>query len=575
MNTCLNTKLVNRYVVNECTDNERKKVETHLTKCEICLKRVKSAQLELAEIQDGDQDLTGTKTFIGESDHSGGSMPEVSKSSYAPGEDDTSVKLKIEGYTILEQLPRGGQAVVYKAFQKATKRIVALKVLLQRVHDSKRAQYRFEREVDLAANLKHPNIVTIYDSGIAQGQYYYAMEYIEGKPLDKYIRLKELSTSEIMNLFNKICLAVAYAHQRGVMHRDLKPGNILVDDEGQPHILDFGLAKLTDSSEQVTPEAAVASIPGDVIGTLAFMSPEQASGQTDAIDIRTDVYSIGVILYRVLTNMYPYDISCSMLRILQNIQEIEPVRPSKLVHHLNSEVEAIVLMALAKEPRNRYQSAGELQRDIEYWLKGLPIAARSASSIYLLKKFIVRHRAVSVVTSLLLIIIVSTSFISLYFYSHARDALKHSQLKQEAYKAQAKRFMTFNQQLGLAAFLELWHDDKTVRARDFLPHLIKETRERIAAQFLLDPRPLSEKQEEFKVKLSSGESSFMAFVIGEYHLKNKNKAAAIESYKRCLEENQSPSELDHWFVNRATRQLNKLLNEDISVKTRPNDKTGE
>ena len=558
MNTCLNTKLINRYAANKCADNERRKIEAHLAKCELCRGLVESAKFRLAEIQAEDSEKIDTKSFRGESDYPTESMPEVSTSSYSQGEIDTSLESKIKGYRILEQLPVGGQAVVYRAFQEATKRIVALKVLLQRVHDSKRAQYRFEREVDLAANLKHPNIVTIYDSGIAQGQYYYAMEYIDGEPLDKYIHSKKLSTREIMVLFNKICSALAYAHQRGVMHRDLKPGNILVDNEGQPYVLDFGLAKLTNSSEQVAPEAALASIPGKVIGTLAFMSPEQASGQIDAVDIRTDVYSIGVTLYRALTDMFPYDITGSTLGILRNIQEVEPVRPSKLVTQLNLEVEAILLMALAKDPQNRYQSAVEMQRDIEYWLQGLPIAAKSASSIYLLKKFIVRHRAVSTIAALLLIIIVSTSFISLYSYGRAQAELKHSQLKQEAYKTQAKRIKTFSHQIGLGMFLELWHDDKIERAKGFVPHLIRNTRERIAAEFLLDQSPLIEKQDEFNASLSSDESSFLAFVIGEYHRRNGNKAAAIESYERCLEKNPNPSEFDHWFINRAKRQLNVI-----------------
>ena len=126
-----------------------------------------------------------------------------------------------------------------RLFQKATKRTVAVKVLPPAMHLSEKAKMRFEREVDLAASLRHPNIVTIYDSGIAEGQYYYAMEFIEGDPLDKYVQSRKLTTHEIMRLFNKVSAAVAYAHQRGVIHRDLKPGNILVDSEGEPHVLDL------------------------------------------------------------------------------------------------------------------------------------------------------------------------------------------------------------------------------------------------------------------------------------------------------------------------------------------------
>ena len=234
-------------------------------------------------------------------------------------------------YTLLQPLPRGGQAVVYKAVQKSTHRTVVLKVLPQGTHASKRARYRFEREIEVAASLQHPNIVTVFDSGITEGKYFYAMEYIEGLPLDDYIRSKELSQNDIMSLFEKVSSATAYAHRHGIIHRDLKPGNILVDPAGQPHILDFGLAKVVDSVQDSFEGSIMTSMDGELLGTLAFMSPEQTEGKSGGIDVRTDVYSIGIMLYQAFTKVFPYPISGSLLEVLQNIQEMEPEKPSKVI----------------------------------------------------------------------------------------------------------------------------------------------------------------------------------------------------------------------------------------------------
>ena len=569
MSECLTLEQIRRYVAGQCSGREIEKIKAHLAECAICRGKVGEAGT------DASAERTPNASAGGEDDFRTKSMPDASVFQTRGDDVATSLETMTDGYKILGVLPRGGQAVVYKAIQKATKRTVAVKVLLQGEHASRRARYRFEQEIELVARLKHPHIVTIFDSGIAEEQYYYAMEFIKGKPLDEYVNEEKLSLRETMELFGKVASAIAYAHLHGIIHRDLKPGNILVDEQGEPHVLDFGLAKLADGFEQTYEKTVMTTIAGHVLGTLAFMSPEQATADPEAVDVRTDVYSMGVILYKVLTGKFPYPIGGPMFEILQNIKQLDPVRPLKLVPGFNSEVEAIVLRALAKEPQRRYQSAAGFHHDIQCWLTGRPIVARSDSSLYVLRKLIVRNRAASIIAALLLIIIVSTSFISLYSYSVAQGALEQSQLKQEAYKTQAKRIKTFSHQMGLAAFLELWHDDKIRRAKEFVPHLIRKTRERTAAQFLLDPRPLTEKQDEFKAGLSTDESSFWAFVIGECHLKSENESGAIESYKRCLEENQNPSELDDWFINRAKRQLDSLLNRNVSANTYPNRKAEE
>lgn len=568
MTECLSKELLNCYAAGNCTSDEHKMISEHIGCCSKCREMIETAQLKISGFEQGTsssiQKTTVDITGLGgrnEDDFPTEPMPEVSMASGASRGVDRSLASDIRGYKILEQLPVGGQAVVYKATQEATKRTVAVKILLHGAHASRRAQYRFEREVDLAASLRHPNIVTIFDSGIAHGQYFYAMEYIEGVPLDEYVRLQKLSTRRIMELFEKVCSAAAYAHQHGVMHRDLKPGNILVNSEGQPHILDFGLAKLTDSSQEVTQEAVMTTMPGKVIGTLAFMSPEQASGEPGAIDVRTDVYSIGVILYRALTDKFPYEISGSTLGILRTIQETEPVRPSKISVGLNSEVEAILLKTLAKEPGERYQSAAELGHDIEYWLKGLPISAKSDSSLYLLKKFILRKKVASLIIALLLVIIISSAYISLSSLNKVIGANELLEATNQIYRKESEKNLTFVKQMALEIFLEFWHDDKIDDAKFTMERIDRNTRESLAARFLLDRRPLDVKIKGFGEVLSakSDESSFLGFIFGEYYLKNNNKAEAIKAYEQCLEKGKDISELDDWFKNRAQRKLNNLL----------------
>ena len=489
------------------------------------------------------------------------SQPPHPKSSKQPNEIP-----KIKGYEIVELLGEGGMGTVWRAFQLSTRREVALKVMTSRTFGSQKALSRFEREVELAARLVHPNIARVYDSGLYQGLYYYAMELIEGLQLDEYVNEHKLTQRKILELLRTVCQAIKHAHQVGVIHRDLKPSNILVTQDGEPHVLDFGLAKtiLEDEKDMKV------SIDGDVFGTPTYMSPEQAAGHLDAIDIRTDVYSLGVILFHLLTKQWPYDLSGSHYEILKNIQEAGPVRPSKIIPHFDKDIEAILLKVLAKEPSQRYQSVTEFASDIQCWLEEFPVTARPITVLYLLRKFVVRHRMASIVLALLLAIIISTSFISLYSYSQARRALKESNLRQEAYKTQARRNLTFANQVAFASFLELWHDDKIRRAQAFTIHFHMNSRERTGSLFLLDPRPLAEKEVDFREKLPPNQTAFWAFIVGEHYLKNKNKAEAIEAYKRCQEARQDSSELDDWFTNRAKRKLDELLNENTSLKSFPN-----
>ncbi|MBI5865367.1 MAG: protein kinase [Planctomycetes bacterium] len=406
----------------------------------------------MARAQAGPADVTIDSAAQAETrfSPSGGSTLETP----AP-QDELAHGESIPGYEILREIHRGGQGVVYQAIQKSTKRKVAIKVMREGPFAGSSDKARFEREVQILGQLQHPNIVGVHDSGSAAGNFYFVMDYIPGQPLDVYMagaterhggtkaRRHEgedrppvpdagehrrpagekpgpehpepadasgkpgaegsrgraaksaapgLSIESTLKLFVKICEAVNAAHLRGIIHRDLKPGNIRVDPTGEPHILDFGLAKVAAFDPIGAGGAAVMTMTGQFIGSLPWASPEQAEGQPSKIDVRTDVYSLGVILYQMLTGKFPYEVVGNMRDVLDRILRAEPAKPSTIRRQINDEVETIVLKCLSKERDRRYQTAGELARDVQHYLNGEPIEAKRDSGWYLLKKTIARHR---------------------------------------------------------------------------------------------------------------------------------------------------------------------------------------
>jgi hypothetical protein len=542
MGSCLTQELVERYTAGECLADERLAIETHLAECDSCRQQLDSSMSNASQTSKSNpaDDTKAAvkapveKTVVLKDDLPTRAIPpeeisEVEKPDFAK-----SLESMIEGYEIVEEMPRGGQAAVYKAIHTATKTNVAIKVLLPTLLASARARYYFEREAELIASLDHPNIVSIRDSGIIHHQYYFVMQFIEGQPLERYVRLEKLSFRETVILFNKICTAITYAHQQGIIHRDLKFANILVDKRGEPHILDFGLAKAVGLSEEA-PEKAVATMTGQLAGTLSTMSPEQAAGRPDLIDVRTDVYSLGIMLYHMLTGQYPYEVTGSTLQVLQNIQKADPIRPRQIIRKFDSDVEAILLTALEKEPAKRYQSTAELKSDIENWLDGRPIRVKSISTMYLLRKIIARHRYTSTVAALLLLIIIGFAYVSFDLYITAKKAQRETEDYATQLTAETARRVALSRPLVFDFFLRAWRQGRDQQAAYVYMFLSEGTKERAAARFLINPKPVAEKIADFRQALSGDNSWFAEFIIGENHLRNGDRKEALEAYKRSHE----------------------------------------
>lgn len=349
---------------------------------------------------------------------------------------------RIGRYEIISRIGEGGMGTVFEAQQDTPRRRVAVKVV-RSVLLSRKLLTRFRNETELLGRLQHPGIAQVYDAGVADietsrgrqpEQPYFAMELVDGVPLTDFIRNGQLAFQQRLDLVARIADAVQYAHQRGVIHRDLKPGNILVARDGQPKILDFGVARATDGDlAAVTQQTDT----GQIIGTLAYMSPEQIVGDSAAIDTRSDVYALGVILFEVLAGRLPFDLrQRTLVESARIVQEQEPPRLSVAAGGvawrslLKGDVEVIVGKALSKDKVLRYPSAGEFAADLRRLMADEPILARPPTTSYQLRKFARRNRTLVVSVALVALALAAGTVIATWQAVAARRAQREAEAKQ-------------------------------------------------------------------------------------------------------------------------------------------------
>ena len=271
-------------------------------------------------------------------------------------------------YELLEEIGRGGQGVVFRARQKSLNRTVALKVIGLGEWATKAHLKRFRLEAEAAASLDHPGIVPIHEVGERDGSCYFSMKLVEGGQLDEVVRHEQMSIRRAVELIAKVSRTVHYAHEHGILHRDIKPGNILLDKTGEPHLTDFGLARLVESESTVTRTL-------EVLGTPSYMAPEQAVGNNAQLTSATDVYGLGAVLYQLLIGHPPFT-GGTTYETIKLLLDTEPRQPRLLKPKIDRDLSTICLKCLEKDPQRRYSSSLALAEDLEHWLKHEPIRAR-------------------------------------------------------------------------------------------------------------------------------------------------------------------------------------------------------
>ncbi len=348
---------------------------------------------------------------------------------------------RIGNYSIKRLIGTGGMGQVYEAMQEHPRRPVALKVMRASIATD-RGRKRFEYEVQILGRLRHPNIAQIYDAAVWNEEGiespYFVMEYVEGRTIDEHVRNQDLDIRERLRLFLEVCDAISHGHERGIIHRDLKPGNILVDGNGVAKVIDFGVARATDSDLRST---EVQTAAGQLIGTLQYMSPEQCEANPMDIDIRSDVYALGVVLFELLVGEMPYELGGGGIpEAIQVICERPPQRLTTMNTSIPRDIEVIVGKALEKDRERRYRSAGELGDDIRRFLDDEPIVARPPSLSEHIRRYARKHRASASAAITILILLVTSVIAIVYFALEAsaqRDLATREAISARSAEAEA------------------------------------------------------------------------------------------------------------------------------------------
>jgi TolB-like protein/Flp pilus assembly protein TadD/predicted Ser/Thr protein kinase len=306
-------------------------------------------------------------------------------------------------YELLEEIGRGGQGVVFRARQKSLNRTVAVKVISLGQWASKTHLKRFRLEAEAAARLEHPGIVPIHEVGERDGSCYFSMKFIEGGQLDEVVKQTPMPIRQAVELIAKVARTVHYAHEHGILHRDIKPGNILLDTKGEPHLTDFGLARLVESESSVTHTL-------EVLGTPSYMAPEQAVGNNTAVSSATDVYGLGAVLYQLLTGHPPFA-GGTTYETIKLLLDTEPRQPRLLNPKIDRDLSTICLKCLDKDPQRRYTSALALAEDLERWIKHEPIQARHTGIFARARKWVRRNPTSALLAACLIMLVAAAGWI--------------------------------------------------------------------------------------------------------------------------------------------------------------------
>ncbi len=362
-------------------------------------------------------------------------------------------------YELLEEIGRGAMGVVYKARQHSLERTVAIKMLIRGELASGTDLARFRAEAEAAARLEHAHVVPVYEVGESAGQAYFSMKYIEGTTLARLVAAGPLPPRDAAHILATISRAIDHAHRQGILHRDLKPSNVLIDRTGQPHVSDFGLAKRLPTNTG-GPAFKGLTVSGAIVGTPSYMSPEQAAGSRGVLSPASDVYSLGAILYELLTGRPPFQ-AATHLDTLLLVLEQEPVAPHLLNRKVDRKLEMICLKCLQKPPELRYASAGELARDLEAYLEGEPLAIASSGLIARMSQLLsdTHHAAVLENWGLLwiwhsLVLIVLCSVTNWLYLCHVESRLPYLALWGIGMGTWASIFWALRRRGGPVTFVE-------------------------------------------------------------------------------------------------------------------------